>query len=164
MTLWTVAHQAPLSMGFSRQKCWSGSPCAPPGDLLDPGSNLCFLCLLHCRQILYPLSHRGSPLFLDVVFVVLVAKLCPTLCDPMDCSPPASSVHGISQARILEWVAISFSRGSSQPRDQTHVSCIDSLVLYHWATRETHLFVYPIPKPRFIVDLQKSRPKVLVNI
>ena len=151
-------------MGFSRQKCWSGSPCAPPGDLLDPGSNLCFLCLLHCRQILYPLSHRGSPLFLDVVFVVLVAKLCPTLCDPMDCSPPASSVHGISQARILEWVAISFSRGSSQPRDQTHVSCIDSLVLYHWATRETHLFVYPIPKPRFIVDLQKSRPKVLVNI
>jgi len=42
----------------------------------------------------------------------------------MDCSSPGSSVHGISQARILEWVAISFSRGSSQPRDQTHISCI----------------------------------------
>ena len=55
--------------------------------------------------------------------VCLVAQLCPTLCDPMDCSPPGSSVHGISQARILEWVAISFSRGSSQPRDQTRVSC-----------------------------------------
>ena len=41
---------------------------------------------------------------------------CPTLCDPMDCSPPGSSVHGISLARILEWVAISYSRGSSQPR------------------------------------------------
>ena len=47
-----------------------------------------------------------------------------TLCDPMDCSPPGSSVHGILQARILEWVAISFSRGSSQPRDQTQVTHI----------------------------------------
>ena len=46
-----------------------------------------------------------------------VAQSCPTLCDPMDCSPPGSSVHGIFQARILEWVAISFSRGSSPPRD-----------------------------------------------
>ena len=45
-----------------------------------------------------------------------VAQSCPTLCDPMDCNPPGSSVHGISQARILEWVASSFSRGSSQPR------------------------------------------------
>ena len=48
-----------------------------------------------------------------------VAQLCPTLCDPMDCT-----VHGILQARILEWVAFPFSRGSSQPRDQTRVSCI----------------------------------------
>ena len=47
-----------------------------------------------------------------------------TLCDPMDCSPPGSSVHGIPQSRLLEWVAISFSKGSSQPRDQTWVSCI----------------------------------------
>ena len=51
------------------------------------------------------------------VCCVLVAQLSPTLCDPMDCNPPASSVHEIFQARILEWVAISFSRGSSQPRD-----------------------------------------------
>ena len=50
-------------------------------------------------------------------YCCLVTKLCPTLWDPMDCSPPGSSVHGISQARILEWVAIAFSRGSSQPRD-----------------------------------------------
>ena len=57
---------------------------------------------------------------------VLAAQLCPTLCDPMDCSPPGSSVHEIFQARILEWVAISFSRGSSQPRDQTRVSCTAS--------------------------------------
>ena len=52
----------------------------------------------------------------------------------MDCSPPGSSVHGISQARILEWVAISFSRGSSRPRDQTCISCIGRRILYHWAT------------------------------
>ena len=46
-----------------------------------------------------------------------VTHLCPTFCDPMDCSLPGSSIHGIFQARVLEWVAISFSRGSSQPRD-----------------------------------------------
>ena len=58
---------------------------------------------------------------------VLVAQSCPTLCDPTDCSPPGSSVHGIPQARILEQVAIPFSRGSSQPRDQTQVSSIAAL-------------------------------------
>ena len=49
---------------------------------------------------------------------------CPTLCDPLDCSPPGSSVHGILQARILEWVAMPSSKGSSQPRDRTHGPCI----------------------------------------
>ena len=53
-----------------------------------------------------------------------VAQLCPTLCAPVDCSLPGSSVHGISQARILEWVAIFFSQGSSWPRDWTYISCI----------------------------------------
>ena len=52
----------------------------------------------------------------------LVAQSCPTLRDPMDCSPPGSSVYGIFQARTVELVAISFSRGSSQPRDPTCVS------------------------------------------
>ena len=50
--------------------------------------------------------------------------MCPILCDPTNCSPPGSSVHGIFQARKLEWVAISSSRWSSRPRDQTHISCI----------------------------------------
>ena len=54
----------------------------------------------------------------------LVVQSCLTLCDPIDCSPTGSSVHGISQARILEWVAISSSRRSSQPRDQTSISCM----------------------------------------
>ena len=57
-------------------------------------------------------------------------------CDPMDYSLPGSSVHGISQAGILEWVAISTSRGSSQPRDQTQVSCLGRWILYHCATWE----------------------------
>ena len=63
----------------------------------------------------------------------------------MDSSPPGSSVYGISQARILEWAAISFSTGSSWPRDQTHVSCIGRQILYHWATKKAHClhcFVY----------------------
>ena len=67
---------------------------------------------------------------------MLVAQLCPTLCDPMDCSPPGSSVHGILQARILEWVAISSSRESSQPRDWIWVSCIADGFFTFWATRE----------------------------
>ena len=57
----------------------------------------------------------------------------------MDCSPPSSSVHGISQARILEWVAIHFSRGSSQPRDRTGFCCIGRWILYHCMTREASI-------------------------
>ena len=57
-----------------------------------------------------------------------VAQLCPTLCNPVDCNLPGSSIHGILQTRILEWVAISFSRGSSQFRDQNHIPCIGSMV------------------------------------
>ena len=60
-------------------------------------------------------------------------------CNLMNCSPPGSSVHGISQARILEWVAISFSRGSSWPRDWTHISCIGRWILYHWVTQEAKI-------------------------
>ena len=55
-------------------------------------------------------------------------------CNPIDCSPPGSSVHGISQVRILEWVVISFSREFFWPRDQAHVPCIRRKVLYQWVT------------------------------
>ena len=61
---------------------------------------------------------------------------CLTLCDPMDCSLLGSSVHRIFKARMLEWVAISFSKGSSQPRDQTQVSCIVGGCFTVWTTRE----------------------------
>ena len=68
---------------------------------------------------------------------VLIAPSCPILCDPMNHSQICSSIHGILQARILECVAIPFSRGSSQSRDQTQV-CIASRFFTVWATRETH--------------------------
>ena len=75
-TPWTVAHQAPLSLGFSRQEHWSGVPFPSPMHESESENE--------------------------------VTQLCPTLCDPMDCSLPGSSVHRIFQARVLEWVAISF--------------------------------------------------------
>ena len=78
----------------------------------------------------------------QINIVCLIAHLCPTLCDSLDCNP-SDSVHRILQARVLEWVAISSSRGSFQPRDQTRISCVscpgmraDSLPLYPWATWE----------------------------
>ena len=85
-----------------------------------------------------------------------VAQSCPTLCDSMDCSPPGSSVHGILQARILEWVAIFFSRGSSWPRDWTQISHIAGRGFNLWATREAPrcllhcIFMeYILPSPHF---------------
>ena len=70
-----------------------------------------------------------------------VTQSCPTLCDPVDYSPPGSCVHGILQARILEWVAISLSRWSFQPRDRTQVSCIAGRCFILWATREAGRWV-----------------------
>ena len=74
--------------------------------------------------------------FLKVWLCVLISQLCPTLCNSMDCSPSGSFVHGILQARILESVALSFSRGSSQNKDWTQVSHIAGKLFTIWATRE----------------------------
>ena len=103
-TPWTVACPAPLSMEFSRQESWSGLPFSPPGDLSDPGIEPASPALV---GRFFTLEPPGITHFLGEV-----AQSCPTLCDPVDCSLPGSSVHGISQAGILEWVAIPFSRGS----------------------------------------------------
>ena len=73
---------------------------------------------------------------------VKVIQLCLTFQDPMVYSPPGSSLHGILQARILEWVAIPLSKGSSQPRDQTWVSCIAGKFFTVRATREAHFTLY----------------------
>ena len=87
-------------------------------------SNLRLLWLLHGQVGSSPLAPPGKPQGITSGFSMLVAQSCPALCNPMDCNPSGASVRGILQARILEWVAISFSRGSSQPRDQTWVSYI----------------------------------------
>ena len=126
-TPWTVAHQAPLSVGFSRQEYWSGLPCPPPGDLPDPG--------IKSTSLMY-LAPAGRFFTTSITKGAVCAKLlsCGQPCDPMDYRLPGSPVHGIFQARILECVAISFSRGSSRPRDWTHVpyiSCLGRQVLYH---------------------------------
>ena len=128
--------------------------------LFPHGKHLCFLLpggpFLGSRKLFFvdgglsllPASRDPSSPFSLKSFAVLtllfcvcklysVAWSCPALCDPMDCSPPGSSVRGILQARRLEWVAISSSRGSSRPRDGTHVSCIFCIgrqIVYHRAT------------------------------
>ena len=83
-SLWTVAHQTPLSMGFSRQEYWSGLPCPPPGNLPDPEIKPVSSAF---QMDSFPVSHQGSPV---KSYSGLVAKLCSTLWDPMDCSPPSS--------------------------------------------------------------------------
>ena len=83
-----------------------------------------------------------------LLFSYSIAKSCLTLCGPMVCSLPDSSVYGTSQARILEWISISFSRQSSLPRDQTCISCTGRWVLYHWATREV---------PYILINSKESR-------
>ena len=83
------------------------------------------LIFQHLRQpVIFFISESQHIVIIQSLTCVLLVQSCPTLCNPMDYSPPGSSIHGMLQARILEWVAISFSRGSSQPRDQTWVSCI----------------------------------------
>ena len=190
-------------MAFSEQEYWSGLPCNLRIEPASPG-------LLHCRRILYLLSHNGSPTdsvptkkvtclrsihpedspdtVLDIITLLLgfyskvkisesmfvyfvcylngtlewvivactqfaifwlgdqlaflevrwgeVTQSCPTLCNPVDCNLLGFSVHGILQARILEWIAISFSRGSSQPRDRTWISRIGGRHFNLWATGE----------------------------
>ena len=96
-------------------------------------------------SIFHPCKHDFSPCpgLMDLCFYpytclqvkVLITQSCPTL--PMDCSPPDSSVHGILQARILEWVAIAFSMESSQPRDRTWISHIGRRLLYHLSHQES---------------------------
>ena len=71
--------------------------------------------------------------------------VCPTLCNPIDCSPPSSSVHGIFQAKILDWVATSYPRGSYRSWNW-RISCIGRLILYHWTTREALWYMRGTPK------------------
>ena len=108
-----------------------------------------------------------------------VAQSCPTLCDPTNCSLPGSSIHEISQAKLLEWVAIYFSRRSSRPRDWTQVSCIVGRRFTIWATGKSiatclfqasgfllyfdksirsEVWHFQFPPPRFIVSRNHCCP------
>ena len=108
------------------------------------GKHKCFR-IVRCITV-FSLQHlevhegrdHNLSLFLHESVKVLAAQSCPTLCDPMDTSPPGSSVHGLLQARILKWVAIPFSRGSCWPRDWTWVSCIAGGLFTIWAAKEVH--------------------------
>ena len=163
---WTVAHQAPLSMRSSRKDYWSGllqwhlyqdrqrdkwNRKENPETNPHICSQLTFnkgakanrwgkenLFYKWCRTIINRYVWLKNNLNFNP-YICICAQLCLTLCDPMDCSPPGSSAHGIFQARTLECTAISFSRGSSQSRDWTHVYCISCSgrwILYHWANWE----------------------------
>ena len=108
-----VGYGLPKPPGELR-KC---QPCGLSGPL-GPGRSYICLLLLNVR--------------------VSVAQSCPTLCDPMDCSPPGFSVHGILQARTLEWVAMPFSRGSSWPTDWTWVSPFVGRFFTVWTTTSNY--------------------------
>ena len=106
---------------------------------------------------------------------MLAAQQCLTLCDPMDCRLQGSSVHGIFQATILEWVAISFSRGTSWPRDRNQVSCLPGRCFTVWATREAPsdgnlgkkscLFcLYPWPNSSTYNHVSKNKSRVIFPI
>jgi len=110
-TPWTVACPVLLSIEFSRQECWSGLPYPSPGDLpypaMEPGS------LTFGADSLLSVSPgmpQPNPSESEVT------QSCPTLNDPMDCSLPGSSIHGILQAKVLEWGAIAFS----DPKDMSN--------------------------------------------
>ena len=98
---------------------------------LQPPHTCLYLFAPSLMQCTGDFSHR---LTCTMLAVVLVTQLCPILCDPTDCTLPGSSVYGILQARILEWIAIPFSRGSFPPRDWTQVSCITGRLFTIWAT------------------------------
>ena len=144
-TPWTVTCQAPLSMRFPRQEYWGGLPFPSPGDLPDPGIKPVSPAL---EADSLPLSHQESAT--GDAHVAKSLQPCLTLCNPTDCSPPRSSVQGLLQARLLEWVAMPSSRGSSQPRDRTHISYVSSIsrqVLPTRITWEAHTGVEQAPNP-----------------
>ena len=115
----------------------------PENYLLVFSYLICLICPPPNQLILSPQNASASIPFNASVSVYLAAQSCLALCGPMSCSPPGYSDHGIFQARILAWVAISYSRGSSRPGARTHVSHISYFgrwILHHWATREAQHF------------------------
>ena len=112
------------------------------------------------------LNSHHTNVFLDslwYLFVVWSLSCVQLFYDPMEESPPGSSVHGISQARILELVAISFSRRSSQHRDWTCLSCIGRQILYHRATREGHTNSFLHINCRWVMEEWRCKIPLMVS-
>ena len=108
MTPWTVAHQIPMSMESFQQEYWNGLPLPFPGDHPDPGMNPLLLHALHWQAESLPLCHLGRLCVSAAAAAAASLQSHPTLCNPIDGSPPGSPASGTLQARTLEWVAISF--------------------------------------------------------
>ena len=123
-------------MGSPPPQCPMGA-CTRAGIITHTEMEPMPWALLGVRQPLSPLLDCSS-----LSWYVLVAKLCPTLCDPMDCGLPGSSVNGTLQARILEWVAIPFSRGSSWLRDWTWISCTAGRFFTVWLSLRVSQMVH----------------------
>ena len=114
-------------------------PCHVSGCLWVLPTHSTFVYTTEGALTLHWLTHclMGAVATADNIKVyVLVTQSCPALCNPMDCSPPGSSVFGILEAKIMEWVAVQFSRASSQPRDWPRVSCIAGRFITVRVTRE----------------------------
>ena len=105
-------------------------------------------------RLLDPLYNQTS--FLERKKESEVSQSCPTLCNPVECSLPDSSVHGIFWARVLEWVALSFSRGSCQPSDRTRLSCIIGRHFTVWATIISLFFKYLLTCPIAVVKFHPT--------
>ena len=105
---------------------------------------------------LYHVYLKLKMLYFILCVKVSVAQSCLTLCDPMDWGLPGSSVHGILQKTILEWVAIPFSRVASWPRDWTQISCIAGKFFTLWATREAPCYVCAVHSRSVMSDSLRS--------
>ena len=109
VTLWAVAHQASLSLGFSRQEYRSGLSLPPPGDLSNPGIEPASLTSPALAVMFFTTSATWEAHDIAAATAAVLLQSCLTLCNPIDGLPPGSPVPGILQARTLEWVAIAFS-------------------------------------------------------
>ena len=148
-TPWPVVHQASPSMGILQAR------------ILE------WVAIFFSRGSSQPRSWTQVSCIAGRFFTDWATKWVKSLshvwpCDPMGCSLPGSSVHGIFQARILEWVAISFSRGSSWPRDWTRVSCIAGRRFTFWATREAQIPMASYLLCKWILKYVWIRKDVLV--
>ena len=155
--LWTAAHQAPLSMWFSRQEYWSGlpfpSPIGPLTKLKSFSTAKETINKMNGRKDFQMIWLIRGCMCMCVCVCLCESLLYMTLCDPMDYSLPWSSVRGILQARILERVAIHISRGSSQSRARTQVSCTAGRLFTILATR----LISSIYKQLIQLNIEKNK-------